>query len=147
MILALLLLAQSFGEYPATDSKFEGKPAVPVLKTAFQRRFRTMIREEAAKGPNFDGHYTVAQWGCGAGCISGALVDARTGEVSALPFEFFTVSASSPLEPIQFRLDSRLVKAEGCLGESTSKCGRFAWEWDGKMRKWKSIPVTEKSRK
>ena len=54
---------------------------LPVIKTAEARRFRTMIREAAAKGPNFAGHFTVAEWGCGAGCVSVAIIDAATGSI------------------------------------------------------------------
>jgi len=49
----------SFSDYPATET-FSGKPAAPLFQTAGQRKFRTMIREGAAKGPNFAGRYTIA---------------------------------------------------------------------------------------
>jgi len=44
-------------------------------------RFRTRLREAAGKGPNFAGHYTIASWGCGSGCLQYAIVDARNGRV------------------------------------------------------------------
>src|SRR5262245_60406906 len=76
----------SFGEYHVSET-FSGKPTAPILKTANERRFRTMIREGAAKGPNFAGHYTIADWGCGAGCVSIAVVDAKDGRVYPGPFQ------------------------------------------------------------
>src|SRR5450432_4443827 len=76
----------TFAQYPAVET-YKGKPAPPVLQTANQRRFRTMIREGAAKGPNFAGRYTIADWGCGAGCVSIAVIDAKDGKVYSGPFE------------------------------------------------------------
>jgi hypothetical protein len=68
----------SFKEFQAAEG-FSGKPAAPVLRTPNQRLFRTMIRQGAATGPNFAGHYTIADWGCGAGCVSIAVADAKDG--------------------------------------------------------------------
>jgi hypothetical protein len=76
----------SFKEF-ATAEVFSGKPAAPVLRTPNQRLFRTMIRQGAAKGPNFAGHYSIADWGSGAGCVSIAVVDAKDGRVFDGPFE------------------------------------------------------------
>ena len=54
-----LLSAQNtvptFDQYRVTQPKFSGKPMLPVIKTAEDRRFRTRIREAAADGPNFAG--------------------------------------------------------------------------------------------
>src|SRR5512137_1439336 len=77
--------AFKFQDYAVTVV-FEGKPASPVLATREQRLFRTMIRRGAAQGPNFARRYTIAEWGCGAGCVSAVLVDASTGQVYSLPF-------------------------------------------------------------
>lgn len=45
------------------------------------RRFRTVLRNGAKRGPNFAGHYTVVMWGCGTSCQVVAIVDAKTGSV------------------------------------------------------------------
>jgi len=45
----------TFDLYRITEPKFSGKPMLPVIKTAEDRRFRTRIREAAADGPNFAG--------------------------------------------------------------------------------------------
>src|SRR4051794_32440108 len=81
-----------FEQFPAADI-FSGKPAAPVLKTAGQREFSTRIREGAAHGVNFAGHYTIADWGCGAGCVSIAVIDARDGTVYDGPFKVLAWSA------------------------------------------------------
>jgi hypothetical protein len=62
-----------FDDFPVVKS-FHGKPAAPVFKT--RGPFPAEIREAARKGPNFAGHYTIAEWGCGSGCVSFAVIDA-----------------------------------------------------------------------
>ena len=147
-VLAFFLLVPGiYGQspgYPAFDQfrvteVFSGKPAAPVLKTANQRRFRTMIREGAADGPNFAGHYTIAQWGCGAGCVSIAVVDAKDGAVYDGPFQVLSwdmykyegqyASNTPEFEPLVFRKDSRLLIARGCPGEAN--CASYFYEWTG----------------
>jgi hypothetical protein len=73
-----------FEDYPVT-AIFKGTPAPPKLRPG-DRLFRTRIREGAAKGPNFAGHYTIAEWGCGMGCVSIAIVDASDGRIYDAPF-------------------------------------------------------------
>jgi hypothetical protein len=71
----------TFEKYPA-QKRFSGKPAPVDLSSApGARRFRTALTHQADKGPDFGGHYRVAQWGCGSGCLSIALVDCVTGRV------------------------------------------------------------------
>src|SRR4029077_6203267 len=50
--------ASGFARYPAAP-RLQGTPARPKLVTKQARRFRTRLREEAAQGPNFNGHYRV----------------------------------------------------------------------------------------
>jgi hypothetical protein len=69
-----------FADYPAA-SIFRGKPRPPVLASKMARLFRTQLRQQATSGPNFAGQYTLARWGCGAGCVSIAIINAATGAV------------------------------------------------------------------
>src|SRR5713226_8033300 len=77
----------AFEQFGVTEV-FKGKPVAPQIRTPSQRMFRTMIREGAAKGPNFAGHYTIAEWGCGSSCVSIAIIDAKDGSVYDGPFGF-----------------------------------------------------------
>lgn len=73
--------APRFEEFPAVG-KFRGRLAAPdVRSTARPRLFRTMIRDGARSGPNFAAHYIIVHWGCGAACVSLAIVDANDGIV------------------------------------------------------------------
>src|SRR5579871_3265627 len=93
-LLAAAAEIPSFEQYKVAN-KFAGKPATPILRTRLQRNFRSMIVEAAEKGPNFAGHYTLAEWGCGAGCMSMAIVDNATGRTFDGPFNILGYDLSN----------------------------------------------------
>src|SRR5262244_2754969 len=70
----------TFGQYPASVEKARVK-SIDFKHNPDARTFRTRLGEALKEGVNFAGHYVVAGWGCGTGCVSGAIIDARTGSV------------------------------------------------------------------
>jgi hypothetical protein len=102
-----------FAEYPA--AAYTGRIAPPRI-TGEARVFRTRIREAAADGPNFGGHYRITTWGCGLGCSMGAVVNVKTGHVMMLP----ATVAEWPVDkrPFEYRADSRLLVMNGIRNES-----------------------------
>src|SRR5215813_9456978 len=120
-----------FEDYPAA-ADFKGKPAAPILATKSDRMFRTQIREAAKKGPNFAGHYTVAEWGCGSGCVALAVVDAVTGKIFAAPSGTLALPLPDSANGHEYqgpvyKVNSRLFIADGCPREV--KCGTYYYEW------------------
>ena len=129
-ILAQAAEAPRFDQFPSGPI-FRGTPAPARPRTRAQLLYRTMIRDGAKQGPNFAGHLTVVQWGCGTGCIAIAMVDAKNGELYKLPFDSLMLDADSAVEaePLSFRLDSGLLIVNACVdGE---KCGTSYYEWTG----------------
>jgi hypothetical protein len=127
-----LLFAQADAPRPEdyrVDSVFTGTPTTPKFATPAQRRFRTMIRDAAKKGPNFAGHYTVASWGCGSGCVQSAVVDAKSGDVYDLPFATVVRALCSDEELLAFKTNSSLLIATGCPNEKD--CGVYYYNWTG----------------
>jgi hypothetical protein len=133
----------TFGSFPA-QQRFTGVPAKPTLQTPGQRLFRTQITEGARNGPNFAGHYTIAEWGCGTSCVSLAVVDAETGIVSEGPFGTLpqallaygsalrydrNAKGEYQYDELSYRLDSRLLIARGCPNDT--KCAAYFYEWTG----------------
>jgi hypothetical protein len=128
----------SFDQFRVTQV-FSGKPANPVLRTADDRMFRTKIRDGAKDGPNFAGHYTIAAWGCGAGCVQMALIDAVDGQVYRAPFKVLSwelmryegkiASNDDHFEELDFHKDSRLLIARGCPEEKN--CASYFYELSG----------------
>ncbi len=120
-------------DFPVT-TVFKGLPAPPKFKTPGQRTFRSVIMSWVKKGPNFAGHYTLAQWGCGASCVQMAVVDAQTGYVYEGPFGALPKAAicldGSAAEPgITFRRDSSLLILKGC--PDFKDCGWLYYHWTG----------------
>jgi hypothetical protein len=83
--------APSFGDYPAANTQDMGStPKLDLTTNTIAKTYRTVLRQEVPKGPNYDGHYRVAVWGCGASCAMFAVVNLRTGRVITAR-EFATV--------------------------------------------------------
>ena len=120
-----------FEDYPAEATPC-GTPIPPRLVSLEARRYRTKIREGAARGPNFARCLSVALWGCGTECQQIAVVDHRTGAVWVSPW----VGSAG----VSFRLDSRMLIVNP--PENTSEAVRMGadpsryfaryYEWNGR---------------
>ena len=81
--------------------------------------FRTELRRQAARGPDFAGHYTLAMWGCGCCCTVVAVVDSVTGQVTFAPFAVEDASRDGKTtchRGTGYRLSSELFVATGKVG-------------------------------
>jgi hypothetical protein len=119
----------SFDQFPA---RVESRQAIPPLRfsDAESQHYRTVIAAAATQSVNFAGHYVLATWGCGAGCVMAAAIDKRSGRVTSLPF---TVS-DWPLnvtEPLAYRADSRLLVVSGRRNER-GDAGPHDYLFDGR---------------
>jgi len=103
-------------DYPA-KATYKGRPAEPVLPTPRTRMFRTELQRQAAMGPNFAGHFTLALWACGTGCNTIAVLEASSGTVydPDLQFEAICDRAGQPTCYISSRweIGSELFIAQG----------------------------------
>ena len=118
----------TFEDCPATVQRTHKAPRF--VFDAQSRKYRSAIENAASRPPDFAGHYVLAQWGCGAGCIMAAAVDMKTGRVTSLPF---TVS-DWPLdvtEPLTYRPNSCLLVVQGSRNESKEH-GTYYYDFDGK---------------
>lgn len=116
-------------EHYSVVADFYGTTAKPILATRYERSFRTEIQTQAAKGPNFAGHYTVAKWGCGAPCLSFVIVDARTGSVYNPGFPVACADKNVVDSSVDFRLSSRLIVATSI--SRAGVCGYNYYVWNG----------------
>lgn len=96
---------------------YKGKNAKLVM-TKEDRMFRTRLRLAAKQKPNFAGQFILETWGCGASCLSGAAIDAKTGKVYWLPHTTCCWAFEENLSPIDARLNSRLIIFSGLRNES-----------------------------
>lgn len=115
-----------FKEFPA-KGKYAGKNA-PVIITRNDRMYRTRLREAAQEKPNFAGHYILTAWGCGTGCLMGAVIDANTGKVRWFPHAICCwgdIERDDNFTPIAYRLDSRLIVFTGLRNEEGDQGAHF----------------------
>ncbi len=126
-----------FIDYPVT-SGYIGKPAPVILDSKDKKMFRTTLREAAKEPPNFAGNYVLTTWGCGTYCITGAVVNLRTGEVVFLPGSICCWQGEG--ERLIFRLNSRLLVTAGIMNEEVNMV--FIFGFTGTTFKHlKTIPV------
>jgi hypothetical protein len=129
-----------FEDYASAES-FGGKTHLPVLATPLDRKYKTTIREAAAAGADFAGHFAIASWGCGTGCLEFVIVDLKTGTVYDPSFSgvgFHYQSADFGPTPewqcyadfLTYRRNSRLLIVEGCFLRG-SRCGRTFFVMEG----------------
>jgi len=116
-------------------------PAAVDLKSHPRARtYGTVLRREAAEGPNFAGSHTVVGWGCGTSCLTFAIVNARTGRV-IFPKGISEVSAdhfnsddflpgNGPYGSLRYRLDSKLLVLVGSINEDVTREGAFYFVLD-----------------
>lgn len=123
--------APQFGDLPATG----GPPTrnAPLVLTRQDATFRTRLRQAATERPNFAGHYVLTTWGCGSGCIMGAVINARNGRVTFLPAAVHRgFDDNGPeVDRIEFRADSRLLVLNGIRDEAEGDAGAHYYRIEG----------------
>lgn len=130
--------APSFAAYRVPAPRMAENPRLDLKSNPTARMYRTLLRQEVSKGPNFAGHYRVAIWGCGTSCAMFAVVNLKTGRVIT-PEDFYSTStvyfavenqkmfpdSQNGDEVFGFRRDSRLLVILGDLNEDESREGAF----------------------
>ncbi|MBV8617531.1 MAG: hypothetical protein JOY84_01620 [Curvibacter sp.] len=128
---------------PPESGPSPGRPPHLKLSDPKARRYASALQEGATQAINFAGHYILTTWGCGAGCLMAAAIDARSGQVAMLPF---TVSdwPLSVSEPLSYRKDSCLLGVQGRRNEQAP--GAYFYRFDGKrFRVWEPSRPTPSS--
>lgn len=122
--------APRFQDYPILE-KFKGKNQ-RLLLSQKDRLYKTRLKEAAKNKPNFAGHYILSVWGCGMECVMGAVIDAKTGKVTWLPFTICCWGTDVPdnFEPIEFRLDSNLIVFSGARNEKEGDNGKHYYKFE-----------------
>ena len=119
---------RSYSSGPA----YNGPHASPILASREAIQYRTRIRTAAASPVNFASLFHLEIWGCGTNCVTGAVVNAQSGDVVFLPFSVCCSSRSAEpgFNPIEFRPDSRLVIFSGQRNEEGLDASHF-YEFTG----------------
>jgi hypothetical protein len=143
--------APRFTDFPV-PSEHIARPATPVIAGRTAWEFRSQLRAAASGGANFAGHYALATWGCGAGCLMWGVIDERTGQVHFDPaiqtLDVYAVDLSGPnAEALNFRRDSRLLIILGAPHEDETRNGASFYLWNGaSFRLLKFVPQSRACR-
>lgn len=113
--------APEFEQYRVEVSSADTLSSMVDLSShSYARMFRTRLREGAAGGINFGGHYAAVSWGCGNECQSTLIVDLRTGKVLGVEG---TAKPLGSARGVEFRENSRLLLADPpCSKECYENC-------------------------
>jgi hypothetical protein len=135
--------APTFASYRVAIPQAFDAPKLDLRSNPTARMYRTVLRGEVARGPNFAGHYRVAVWGCGSSCSMFAVLNLNTGRVIT-PERFSYTSGlylgvdNQKVFPesqkdyglLAFTKDSRLLVVLGDLDEDESREGAFYFVLD-----------------
>ena len=139
----------TFGQYPAKVEKAVAR-AIDFKNSPGAWGFRTRLTDALRRGVNFGGHYILTGWGCGTGCVSGGIIDARTGRVY-FPEQMHSIAVGDDEtgtyveSPIEYRKNSRLVIVHGIPGTQIEgsedlPTGDYFYEWrNNRLRLVKSV--------
>ena len=139
VLLALAASNDEFARFPA-EANLVGPAKRPVARSQMARTYRTVLRQAAEEGPDFNGHYKIARWGCGTNCVLWAVINLQTGEVwaSEKPLSSCYVPGEAEdedtaPEAIVARKDSRLIYVHVCTNLDGSRIldTRKVFEWTG----------------
>jgi hypothetical protein len=109
-----------FAGYPAPVARFIPKPPNFARAPPLARTIRAELEAAVASGANYSREVAVARWSCGAACENWALVDLASGNIFLPEAVWATVRANIPcdVEPIEYRLDSRLLRLHRLDGDN-----------------------------
>jgi hypothetical protein len=141
-----------FKDYPVSEM-YRGKNA-PLRLTRDDRMFRTRLKWAVDNQKvDFAGRYIITSWGCGAGCIQGAAIDAKTGKVSWWGFSLCCWSGdqddvangfSFRGNLVEFKKDSRLIVFYGVRNEEDGDHGVHYYKLEnGRFVHLRSVKVPE----
>lgn len=144
-----LLGKEVFDAQPVPAPATTAKPAAPIVTHGMARLYRTRLREGAQEEPNFAGHYTIIEIGCGAGARCPAIMDAQTGKVF-FPPELKVAEAllmdvgHADFETLNYRLDSRVLVVVGTANENLGAEGIYYYVWrDDRLTLFRFLPTAK----
>lgn len=126
-----------FTDFPASPTSVS-KTAKPDFATSpSMRKNRAEILKRYTGKVNFAGAYQILSWGCGTGCLTGAMVDVRNGKTYALPElganNCGRESTHAKDDRLIIKKNSRLLLSAHCgmrEGDTLPAVDYRTYEWD-----------------
>lgn len=126
-----------FSQYPAVVETARVK-TIDLRRNPRAYSVRSRLSEGLRGGINFAGHYVVVGWGCGTGCVSGAIIDGRTGTVywpeQLIAMGVWYGNGNYTDKPIEYKKNSRMLIIRGLPGRKNDNApdvpsGDYYYEW------------------
>jgi hypothetical protein len=134
-----------FARYEVPVSKL--KPAPPDVRSGVAHTYRTVIRDAARLGPDFAGHYTLIEIGCGAATSCVAIANAKTGQVYFPPnlgsaTSLLRDTGKFNLRRLNYRINSKLFIVAGEPNEDQKRAGMSYYLWNSnKLKLVRFVPA------
>jgi len=124
------------GNSTISNAEVTSKASINFKSNPIAERYRTVIQEKYEElDVNFASYYIVVTWGCGSGCVSGAMVDIRDGNVYPMPEDKEWGGNGTYIDS---KKESNLLLtaavAQSPAGEIEES--RKYWEWDEDLKKF-----------
>lgn len=81
LVTPMVTYLHQFSDYPATTTTQKLAKRVNYQTLKVSESDQATIDKQFKSGPNFAGHYALAEWECGINCQEYALVDSLTGDI------------------------------------------------------------------
>jgi hypothetical protein len=158
LVLSGKLFSQTIATYQFKDyktPKFVSSKKAPLDFTSNKtaKAFKTKISESYKTAKiDFASYFTIVIWGCGTGCINGAMVDVRDGKVYELPLNsnnaysgcFANATNDDKEDRYEINKNSSLFITRVCEESDTKKPNQklqtktyFVNIWNEKTKKFK----------
>ena len=118
------------------NSEITTKAAVNFKSNPIAEPYRTVISEKyKALNVNFASYYIITTWGCGSGCVSGAMVDTRDGIVYSMPQDKEWGGNGTYIDSKkESKILLTVAVATSASGEIEEQ--RKYWEWNEESKKF-----------
>ncbi|NVN95757.1 MAG: hypothetical protein HXX18_10790 [Bacteroidetes bacterium] len=148
----------SFEKYKVEKLSTYQKAKINYLSNPTVKYFKTRITNGYKTGKiDFAAYYITITWGCGTGCIDGAMVDVRDGKVYDLPLGestyYYGCALSDTESCVEYKPNSRLFITVYCseIEIENSKDNEqekifFINVWDEKKKEFVQIDKFTKSK-
>jgi hypothetical protein len=119
-------------------AKIQGKAPVNFESHPIAKEYRTVISEKYDElEVNFASHYIITTWGCGSGCVSGAMVDIRDGNVYPLPHDEEWGGNGTYINSKKGSKTLLTILAVQLPAGGTHLTKKY-WEWDEELKQFES---------
>lgn len=119
------------------NSSYTDKADIDFNSNPIAERYRTVISNKYNElDVNFASYYVIITWGCGSGCVSGAMVDIRDGFVYTMPEDKEWGGNGTYIDSKkESKLLLSVAVAQSPSGEIEES--RKYWEWNEDLKKFK----------